>query len=230
MARVGVDVGGTNTDLVLEADHGVFFHKVASTPHDQSEGVLKGLSDLCQMASVRPNDVTLIVHGTTVATNITIEHTGAEVGMLTSRNFRDILHIGRHKRPYNFSLHFDVPWQQQPLVKRRNRIAVTERILPPSGKVEIPLDEKEVLEAIQVLKRRGIKSVVIGFLFSFLNDRHERRAAEIVRAELPDAYICTSSEVANVIREYERFSTAAMNAFVGPKTSLYLNNLQNRLT
>ena len=230
MARVGVDVGGTNTDLVLEADHGVFFHKVASTPHDQSEGVLKGLSELCQMASVRPNDVTLIVHGTTVATNITIEHTGAEVGMLTSRNFRDILHIGRHKRPYNFSLHFEVPWQQQPLVRRRNRIAVTERILPPNGKVEIPLDEKEVLEAIKVFKRRGIKSVVIGFLFSFLNDTHERRAAEIVRAEMPDAYICTSSEVANVIREYERFSTAAMNAFVGPKTSLYLNNLQNRLT
>ena len=153
MARVGVDVGGTNTDLVLEADHGVFFHKVASTPHDQSEGVLKGLSELCQMASVRPNDVTLIVHGTTVATNITIEHTGAEVGMLTSRNFRDILHIGRHKRPYNFSLHFDVPWQQQPLVRRRNRIAVTERILPPNGKVEIPLDEKEVLEAIKAWKK-----------------------------------------------------------------------------
>ena len=86
MARVGVDVGGTNTDLVLEADHGVFFHKVASTPHDQSEGVLKGLRELCQIASVRPNDVALIVHGTTVATNITIEHNGAEVGMLTSRN------------------------------------------------------------------------------------------------------------------------------------------------
>ena len=191
MARVGVDVGGTNTDLVLEADHGVFFHKVASTPHDQSEGVLKGLRELCQMASVRPNDVTLIVHGTTIATNITIEHNGAEVGMLTSRNFRDILHIGRHKRPYNFSLHFDVPWQQQPLVRRRNRIAVTERILPPNGKVETPLDESEVLEAIKLFKRRGIKSVVIGFLFSFLNDTHESRAAEIVRAEMPDAYICT---------------------------------------
>src|SRR5271166_1288163 len=230
MARVGVDVGGTNTDLVLEADHGVFFHKVASTPHDQSEGVLKGLSELCQMASVRPNDVTLIVHGTTVATNITIEHNGAEVGMLTSRNFRDILHIGRHKRPYNFSLHFDVPWQQRPLVKRRNRIPVTERILPPGGSIEIPLDEKEVVEATRLFKRRGIKSVVIGFLFSFLNDTHERRAAEIVRAEMPDAYICTSSEVANVIREYERFSTAAMNAFVGPKTSLYLNSLQNKLS
>src|SRR4029077_3956834 len=230
MARVGVDVGGTNTDLVLEADHGVFVHKVASTPHDQSEGVLKGLRELCEISGVRPDDVSLIVHGTTIATNITIEHNGAEVGMLTSRNFRDILHIGRHKRPYNFSLHFEVPWQQRPLVKRRNRIAVTERILPPDGKVETPLNESEVAEAIKLFKRRGIKSVVIGFLFSFLNDAHERRAAELVRAEMPDAYICTSSEVANVIREYERFSTAAMNAFVGPKTSLYLNNLQSKLS
>jgi N-methylhydantoinase A len=230
MARVGVDVGGTNTDLVLEADHGVFVHKVASTPHDQSEGVLKGLRELCEISGVRPDDVSLIVHGTTIATNITIEHNGAEVGMLTSRNFRDILHIGRHKRPYNFSLHFEVPWQQRPLVRRRNRIAVTERILPPDGKVETPLNESEVAEAIKLFKRRGIKSVVIGFLFSFLNDAHERRAAELVRAEMPDAYICTSSEVANVIREYERFSTAAMNAFVGPKTSLYLNNLQSKLT
>jgi N-methylhydantoinase A len=230
MARVGVDVGGTNTDLVLEADHGMFVHKVASTPHDQSEGVLKGLRELCEISKVRHDDVSLIVHGTTVATNITIEHNGAEVGMLTTRNFRDILHIGRHKRPYNFSLHFEVPWQQRPLVKRRNRIAVTERILPPEGTVEVALNEKEVIEATRLFKRRGIKSIVVGFLFSFLNDAHERRAAEIVRAEMPDAYVCTSSEVANVIREYERFSTAAMNAFVGPKTSLYLNNLQTKLS
>jgi N-methylhydantoinase A len=229
MARVGVDVGGTNTDLVLEADHGVFVHKVASTPLDQSEGVLKGLRELCEIAKVQPQDVALIVHGTTVATNITIEHNGAEVGMLTTRNFRDILHIGRHKRPHNFSLHFEVPWQNRPLVKRRNRIPVAERVLPPDGRVELPLAEREVVEATKLFKRRGIKSVVIGFLFSFLNDVHERRAKEIVRAEMPDAYVCCSSEVANVIREFERFSTAAMNAFVGPKTSLYLNNLQNEL-
>jgi len=230
MARVGVDVGGTNTDLVLEAEHGVFVHKVASTPHDQSEGVIKGLRELCEIAKVRPQDVALIVHGTTVATNITIEHNGAEVGMLTTRNFRDILHIGRHKRPHNFSLHFEVPWQNRALVKRRNRIPITERILPPDGKIEVPLVEREIVEAIKLFKRRGIQSIVIGFLFSFLNDGHERRAREIVRAEMPEAFVCCSSEVANVIREYERFSTAAMNAFVGPKTSLYLNNLQAKLS
>ena len=100
---------------------------------------------------MRPDDVSLIVHGTTVATNITIEHNGAEVGMLTTRNFRDILHIGRHKRPYNFSLHFEVPWQQRPLVKRRNRIAVTERILPPDGTVEVRSGRKR--------SRRGDQAV-----------------------------------------------------------------------
>ena len=229
MARVGVDVGGTNTDLVLESERGMHVHKVASTPHDQSEGVLRGLSELCEMARVRPGDIDLIVHGTTVATNITIEHSGAEVGMLTTRNFRDILHIGRHKRPHNFSLHFEVPWQNRPLVKRRNRIPITERILPPDGRVETPLAEDEVLEAIAVFRRRGIESVVIGFLFSFINDAHERRAKAIVEREMPGAYVCCSSDVANVIREFERFSTAAMNAFIGPRTTTYLHNLQSRL-
>ena len=228
-ARVGVDVGGTNTDLVLESERGVFFHKVPSTPRDQSEGVLKGLLELCETAGVTRDDVDLVVHGTTVATNITIEHTGAEVGMLTTRNFRDVLHIARHKRPHNFSLHFDVPWQSRPLVKRRNRIPVTERILPPDGRVGTPLDENDVLEAIRIFRKRGIGSVVIGFLFSFINDEHERRARAIVEQEMPDAYVCCSADVANVLREYERFSTAAMNAFIGPKTSLYLTNLSDRL-
>ncbi len=229
MARVGVDVGGTNTDLVLEAEHGVFFHKVVSTPHDQSEGVIRGLDALCRMASVKPADIDLIVHGTTVATNITIEHNGAEVGMVTTRNFRDILHIGRHKRPHNFSLHFEVPWQNRPLVRRRNRIPVTERILPPDGRIDTPLDEADVLNAVGLFKKRGIKSVVVGFLFSFLNDTHEQRAKAIISQEMPDAYVCCSSDVANVIREFERFSTAAMNAFVGPKAAYYLNNLQDKL-
>ena len=229
MARVGVDVGGTNTDLVLESERGIHVHKVASTPHDQSEGVLRGLSELCEMARIRPGDIDLIVHGTTVATNITLEHNGAEVGMLTSRNFRDILHIGRHKRPHNFSLHFEVPWQNRPLVKRRNRIPITERILPPDGRVETPMDENEVLDAVAVFKRRGIESVVIGFLFSFINDAHERRAKAIVEREMPGAYVCCSSDVANVIREFERFSTAAMNAFIGPLTTTYLHNLQDKL-
>ena len=110
MARIGVDVGGTFTDLVLEIEgetkngSRVFVHKVPSTPLDQSEGVLKGIIEICAIAKISPSDVRMIVHGTTVATNITIEHNGAEVGMLTTRGFRDILHIGRHKRPHKLLL------------------------------------------------------------------------------------------------------------------------------
>ncbi|MDS9469730.1 hydantoinase/oxoprolinase family protein [Paracoccus sp. MBLB3053] len=229
MARIGVDVGGTNTDLVLECSHGVFYHKVPTTLKNQSIGVVDGVQGICRKAGIAPSEVQMIVHGTTTATNITIEHNGSECGMITTQGFRDILHIGRHKRPYNFSLHFDVPWQSQPLVKRRNRIAVRERILPPSGEVAEPLDEQAVREACALFRKRGINSVVIGFMFAFLNDSHERRAKEIVLEEMPDAYVTLSSEVANVMREYERFSTAAMNSYVGPKTAYYLRDLDARL-
>ncbi|MEY8843457.1 hydantoinase/oxoprolinase family protein [Cribrihabitans sp. XS_ASV171] len=229
MARIGVDVGGTNTDLVLETGAGVFYHKVPTTLKNQSIGVVEGVRRICEMADIPTSEVETIVHGTTTATNITIEHNGSECGMITSEGFRDILHIGRHKRPHNFSLHFDVPWQSQPLVKRRNRIAVAERILPPSGEVETPLDEQAVRNACALFKKRGIDSVVIGFMFAFLNDAHERRAREIVLEEMPGAYVTLSSEVANVMREYERFSTAAMNSYVGPKTAFYLRDLESRL-
>lgn len=229
MARIGVDVGGTNTDLVLECEKGTFFHKVPSTLRDQSIGVVEGIHQICDLAGIDKTEIDVINHGTTVATNITIEHNGADVGMLTTKGFRDILHIGRHKRPHNFSLHFEVPWQNRPLVKRRNRIAIAERILPPTGAVEVALDEAAVREACALFRKRGITSVCIGFMFSFLNDTHEKRARDIVLEEIPDAYVSISSEVANVIREYERFSTVAMNAFVGPKSAWYLRNLEDKV-
>ncbi|WP_281983208.1 hydantoinase/oxoprolinase family protein [Thalassorhabdomicrobium marinisediminis] len=229
MARIGVDVGGTNTDLVLVCEKGTFFHKVPSTTQDQSIGVVDGIEKICAIAEIDKQDLEVISHGTTVATNITIEHNGAEVGFLTTKGFRDILHIGRHKRPHNFSLHFDVPWQSRPLSKRRNRFPVTERIRPPDGTVEVPMNEDEVRAACATFRKRGIKSVAIGFMFSFLNDQHEKRARDIVLEEMPDAYVSMSSEVANVIREYERFSTVAMNAFVGPQSALYLRNLETKV-
>ena len=111
MARIGVDVGGTNTDLVLECDKGIFFHKVPSTPSDQSIAVIRGVLEICDIAGIAKEEVRRIATGTTVATNMVIERAGAEVGMITTRGFRDILHMARHKRPHNFSLQFDVPWQ-----------------------------------------------------------------------------------------------------------------------
>ncbi|MDX1724716.1 MAG: hydantoinase/oxoprolinase family protein [Pseudomonas sp.] len=235
MARIGVDVGGTNTDLILETTEkdsigrAIFEHKVPTTIEDQSIAVMRGILELCDKAGLNKDEVNLIVHGTTVATNISIEHNGAEVGMLTTKGFRDILHIGRHKRPYNFSLHFDVPWQSDPLVKRRNRIPINERVLPPHGEIETPLNEQEVREAAETLKARGIQAVIIGFLYSFLNREHEQRAKEIVLQVMPDAFVCCSSEVVDVMREYERFSTTAMNAYVGPRTSHYLTHLSSQL-
>lgn len=235
MTRIGVDVGGTFTDLVLETggvgggNSRIFLHKVASTPADQSEGVLKGVLEICRIAGISPGDVRMIVHGTTIATNITIENNGAEVGMLTTRGFRDILHIGRHKRQHNFSLQFDVPWQSKPLVKRRNRIPITEQLIPPTGDIFVPLNDNEVRAAAELLKARDIRSVIVCFLYSFLNNEHEQRAKAIVQEVIPEAYVSCSSEIANVMREYERFSTTAMNAFVGPKTSHYLKNLEQKL-
>ena len=231
--RVGVDVGGTFTDLVLaDTRHGaqrVVVHKVPSTPEDQSVGVVGGVLELCRMADIGPGDIDVLLHGTTVATNMVIERKGAEVGMITTRGFRDILHMARHKRPHNFSLQFDVPWQSAPLIKRRNRLVVSERILPPDGAIAVPLNEDEVRKAAELFRKRKLDAVVVAFLFSFLNDAHERRAKEIVLEVMPDAYVCTSSEVVNTIREYERFSTVAMNAYIGPRTASYLTRLQGRL-
>ncbi len=236
MIRVGVDVGGTFTDIVLErtrqageGDQKVFVTKVPSTPADQSEGVVKGVLQVCEIAGVEPGDIDVLFHGTTVATNMVIERNGAEVGMLTTRGFRDIMHMARHKRPHNFSLQFDVPWQSKPLVKRRNRLPITERLMPPTGEIEVPMDEDEVRAAAELFKKRGMDAVIVGFLFSFLNDAHEKRAVEIVKEVMPDAFVSASSEVVNVIREYERFSSTAMNAYVGPKTALYLRRLESRL-
>ena len=236
MIRVGVDVGGTFTDIVLERtrvvgedNQDVVVTKVPSTPHDQSEGVVAGILQVCKQAGVKPGDIDVLFHGTTVATNMVIERSGAEVGMLTTRGFRDIMHMARHKRPHNFSLQYDVPWQSKPLVKRRNRIPITERLTPPTGEIETPMSEKEVRAAAELFKKRGLDAVIVGFLFSFLNDAHEKRAVEIVKEVMPDAFICASSEVVNVIREYERFSSTAMNAYIGPKTALYLRSLESRL-
>lgn len=236
MIRVGVDVGGTFTDIVLERtrvvgedEQQVVVTKVPSTPHDQSEGVVAGVLQVCKQAGVGPGDIDVLFHGTTVATNMVIERNGADVGMLTTRGFRDIMHMARHKRPHNFSLQFDVPWQSKPLVKRRNRIPITERLTPPTGEIETPMSEDEVRAAAELFKKRGLDAVIVGFLFSFLNDTHEKRAVEIIKEVMPDAFVCASSEVVNVIREYERFSSTAMNAYIGPKTALYLRSLESRL-
>jgi N-methylhydantoinase A len=231
MIRIGVDVGGTFTDLILVNDstNEIKVHKVPSTTEDQSIAVIKGMKELCDMCNVALSEVDTILHGTTVATNITIEGNGAKVGMLTTRNYRDILHIARHKKVENFSIQQSLPWQDRPLVLRRHRLPITEKLAAPDGKIRTTLNEEEVRLAAEHLKAEKVDVVIVCFLFSFLNDVHEKRAKAIVKETWPEIQVFTSSEVAPRIREYERFSTTAMNAYVAPKVNQYIHNLVSTL-
>ena len=230
MRRLGVDVGGTFTDLIYVDDEEgkILVHKLASTPDDPSRGTIEGIEQLTAQAGVTPAALDQVFHGTTIATNIVIEHNGAKVGMLTTEGYRDILHIARHKKPLNFSNYQDLPWQRYPLVRRRHRLPVPERITG-EGEVLVPLDEEKAREQVRKLKDAGVEAVAVCFLFSFLNGAHERRVAEIVREEFPEAFLSVSSEVLPQYREYERFSTVALNAFVGPKVASYVQRLEEQL-
>jgi 5-oxoprolinase (ATP-hydrolysing) len=224
MRRIGVDVGGTFTDLILvdEEQGRITVDKIASTPDDPARAVVEGVEQLCEKAGVSLADVDNLLHGTTIATNIVLTHTGAEVGMLTTEGFRDILHIARHKKPYNFSLQQELPWQSRPLAKRRHRLTVKERVAVPDGEVLVPLDEGEVRERVRQLKTAGAEAVAVCLLHSYLNPAHEQRIKEIVLEEFPKAYLSVSHEVLPLYREYERFSTVGLNAYIGPKVSRYV--------
>jgi N-methylhydantoinase A/oxoprolinase/acetone carboxylase beta subunit len=230
MKRLGVDVGGTFTDLIYVDDEAgtILIHKLASTPDDPSRGTVQGIKELTERAQVTPADLGQVFHGTTIATNIVIEHNGATVGMITTEGYRDILHIARHKKPLNFSNYQDLPWQRYPLVRRRYRLTVPERIAS-DGEVLVALDAEKARAQVRRLKEMGVEAVAVCFLFSFLNPDHEQRVADIVRDEFPEAFLSVSSDVLPQYREYERFSTVALNAFVGPKVAGYVRRLEDEL-
>jgi N-methylhydantoinase A len=229
---VGVDIGGTFTDLMLhDSESGtVHVHKVPSTPGEPDRAMVSGLAELCERAGLSPDRLDAVFHATTVATNAVLEHDGARVGMITTRGFRDVVHIGRHQRPLHYSVMQDIPWQAFPFVPRRHRKVVSERIVPPAGEVLTALDEDDVRAAARELRDEGVEAVAVCFLFSYLNPEHERRAAAIVREEMPTAFITTSADIVPQFREFERFTTACMSAFVGPKTGLYLERLGSALS
>ncbi len=231
MKRIGVDVGGTFTDLVLvdQESGSVTVDKVPSTPDDPARGVVEGVRALSQKAGVPLDEVDNLLHGTTVATNIVLTHTGAEVGMITTEGFRDILHIARHKKPYNFSLQQELPWQSRPLVKRRHRLTVKERVTVPQGDVLVTLDEDEVRERVRQLRDAGVEAVSVCLLHSYVNPAHEQRIKEILLEEMPDRYLSVSHEVLPLYREFERFSTVCLNAYVGPKVARYVSRFDQAL-
>ncbi len=231
MKMVGVDVGGTFTDVIYsDSDTGtVLIHKVPTTSADPSQGVMNGILQLCDRNGIDPAELAYVFHGTTIATNAILEYRGAEAGMITTRGFRDVVHIGRHQRPQHYSIMQEIPWQDRPLVKRRHRKVVTERLVPPQGDVLVPLAEDEVRQAARELRDAGIQSIAICFLFSYLNSAHENEARRIVLEEHPEAFVTTSSSIVAQFREFERFTTAAMNAYIGPPVRNYIRQLENAI-
>jgi len=227
MKTIGVDVGGTFTDLVFcDMDSGeLAIHKVSTTPEDPSRGVLTGIRELCAQNGIDPARIDYVLHGTTTATNAVLENKGVKAGMITNEGFRDIIHIGRHQRVEHYSIMQELPWQNRPLIARRYRKTVPGRLAPPSGEELVPLDEEAVRRAALELKEEGVEAVAICFLFSYLNPRHEQRAKAIVEEVMPEAFVVTSSFISPQFREFERFTTAALAAFIGPKVDSYIRRL-----
>ncbi|HEX2111343.1 MAG TPA: hydantoinase/oxoprolinase family protein [Gaiellaceae bacterium] len=219
-ARIGIDVGGTFTDLVAVVDGRVVTAKVPSTPSDQSEGVLRAL----EAAGVTPDDVAELRHGTTVATNALLERRGARTALLTTEGFRDVVEIGRQNRPSLYDLTRDRP---PPLVPRELRFTVRER-MGPDGELQ-PLDEAGLGEALARIAEADVGAVAVSFLFGYLHPAHERRAGALAAELLPDAHVAIASDVLPTFREYERTATTVASAYLGPRLAAYLSRLAAEL-
>lgn len=230
MYRIGVDVGGTFTDLVAVDDAGrATLAKTASTPADPSEGVIAGLRLLAETLGrdlpALLADTERIVHGTTVATNALLERKGARTGLLTTAGHRDVVEMREGLKDDRYDLRQPPP---EPLVPRRLRLGVKER-LRADGRVETPLDRHSLAGAIAALKREGIEAVAVAYLHAWRDPAHERATRDALADALPDAYVALSSEVLPQIKEFERVSTTIANAYVGPVLARYLGRLEHRL-
>jgi N-methylhydantoinase A len=224
--RLGVDVGGTFTDLVLTAPDGqVMTRKVLSATDDYATAIISGTRDLLQVAGVTAADLAEVLHGTTVATNAILERRGAATGLLTTEGFRDILEIGRLRLARLYDLDFERP---APLVPRRWRQAVTERI-DHLGNVRIPLDRASVERALDRLLGEGVRSIAISLLHAYADGRHEQAVAAIVRERAPGVPLTLSSELLPEVGEFERTSTTVTNAYVLPAMDQYLGRLESEL-
>ncbi len=230
MLKIGIDVGGTFTDLVAVDETGSStLAKVASTPEDPSIGVMAGLDRLAEILAI-PRAMLLaqterIVHGTTVATNALLEHKGAKVGLLTTEGHRDVIEMREGLKDDRYNLRMPPPEQ---LVPRALRFGVTER-MRADGRIETPLDRASLDAAIAELKRAGVEAVAVCYLHAYRDPRHERETAAALADAMPDAYLSLSSDVFPQIKEFDRVSTTVVNAYVGPALSRYLRRLEQRL-
>ena len=223
--RVAVDIGGTFTDVVLDTGDERFATKVPTTHADPAEAVLDGLERVMRIGRRAPGDVSLILHGTTLATNALIERSGAVTALITTQGHRDALEMAQENRFEQYDINIDRP---RPLVPRRLRLTVPER-MNAAGEVLLALDEEAVQALVPTLEEQGVTSVAIGLLHAYANPAHERRIGALLAESLPDVSITLASEVCPEIREFERLSTACANAYVRPLMARYLTNLSDAL-
>jgi len=225
--RIGVDVGGTNTDIcaVDEKTGELMVYKLPSSLHDQSAAVVEGVQVIQKEYGFTGADVTRFMHGTTVATNAILEARGAKTGLITTRGFRDLLEIGRQKRPDLYDLQRD---KVKTLVTRDNRIEVTER-MDYKGLVLRRVDTEEVRRAARTLRQAGVEAVAVMLLNAYMNPENEQVIRGIIAQELPNAFLTTSSDLSRQFREYERLCGTVLNSFVGPEVRKYMNNLKQTL-
>ena len=223
--RLAVDIGGTFTDVALEWDENRFTHKVLTTPQAPEQGVLTAIQVVLEQARLQPSQVSLIIHGTTLATNALIERKGAKTALIATEGFRDSVEMAYENRFEQYDINMERP---APLVPRYLRWPVRER-LNPQGQALIPLDETSVQRLLPKLDEHAIESVAIGLIHAYANPAHEQRIAEIINSAHPDLSLSLSSQVCPEIREYERLSTTCANAYVQPLMARYLRQLDKEL-
>ncbi|MDO4541103.1 MAG: hydantoinase/oxoprolinase family protein [Syntrophomonadaceae bacterium] len=227
MYRIGIDVGGTFTDVtLLDSQSGKYYtYKLSSTLNDQSEAIANGTRETLELYGVPVEHIEYFGHGTTVATNMIIERKGAKTALITTKGFRDLLEIGRQVRPSLYNIMEDKP---EMLVRRSLRKEIDERIVA-DGSVLRGVNKEEVRALIKRLKAEGVESLAVCFLFSFLNPANEKEVEECIRQEWPEVYCSVSSTILPEFREFERLSTTVINSYLGPRMKMYISNLQNRI-
>lgn len=224
---IGVDVGGTFTDFSLydKKEKTLVHYKNSSTPEDPSKAIVSGILHLLKEYSIKPDQVSYLAHGTTVATNALIEKKGARVGLITTKGFKDLMEIGWQKRPSLYNLLKEKP---KSLIPPGLKCEVEERIFF-DGTIDIELNEKDVREVVRYLKSKEVEAIAVCTLFSFINPVHERRIKEIITEEFPEVYVTLSSELVPEFREYSRMSTAVLNAYLGPVMEKYIDKFEKSI-
>ncbi|MFC1824110.1 hydantoinase/oxoprolinase family protein [Thermodesulfobacteriota bacterium] len=225
MKKIGIDIGGTNTDFIFQNEKEIHVFKIPSTPDDPGKAATAGIKAIAEQFELKPDEIDFIAHGTTVSTNAVIERKGAKTSLITTKGFKDLLEIARLSRPPEalYDIQYEKPEQ---IVARFLRFEIDERV-DFKGEVIRQLPENELVSLIERIKQEDLDAIAVTFLFSYLYPAHEREVQALIKKELPDLYVTISSEILPEFREYERTAATVLNAYLGPVINRYLQKMQD---